>query len=97
MGENEFAPVPVAVYGVVFLLAGVAYNILERALITLHGKDSLLATALGREFKGKISLLIYSVAILLTFANSWLPVALYGVNAVLWLVPDRRIEKTIVR
>ncbi len=97
MGENEFAPVPVAVYGVVFLLAGVAYNILERALIALHGKDSLLATALGEDFKGKVSLLIYCVAILLTLVNSWLAVALYVVVAAMWLAPDRRIEKTMSR
>ena len=97
MGENQFAARPVALYGVVLLLAAVAYFILARALISLHGQDSVLATALGRDFKARISVVIYLVAIPLAFANSWLACALYVLVAVMWLVPDHRIEKTLVR
>jgi len=97
MGENQFAARPVALYGIVLLLAAVAYFILARALISLHGQDSVLATALGRDFKARISVVIYLVAIPLAFANSWLACALYVLVAVMWLVPDHRIEKTLVR
>ena len=92
MGENQFAARPVALYGAVLLSAAVAYLILSRALISLHGRDSILATAVGRDFKGKISILIYGVAIPLSFLQSWLAVGLYILVAVMWLVPDRRIE-----
>ena len=95
MGENHFASLPVALYGVVLLLAAIAYFILTRTLIFHHGKDSTLATALGRDFKGKVSVLIYAVAIPLAFAKSWLACALYVLVAVMWLIPDRRIEKTL--
>ena len=95
MGENEFASWPVALYGVVMLGAAVAYFILTRALIALHGRDSVLATALGRDFKGKVSVAIYAAAIPLSFANSLSACALYVLVAVMWLIPDRRIEKTI--
>jgi len=97
LGENQFATWPVALYGTVLLLAAVAYFILTRALIALHGRDSVLATALGRDLKGKISVVIYLMAIPLAFVRSWLAGALYVLVAVLWLVPDRRIEKTLVR
>ena len=95
MGENEFASWPVALYGVVMLGAAVAYFILTRALIALHGRDSVLATALGRDFKGKVSVAIYAAAIPLSFVNSLSACALYVLVAVMWLLPDRRIEKTI--
>jgi uncharacterized membrane protein len=95
MGENQFAAWPVALYGVVLLLAAVAYFILVRALISLHGRGSTLATAIGRDFKGKVSVAIYAVAILLALVNSWLAFGLYVVVAVIWLIPDRRIEKTL--
>jgi uncharacterized membrane protein len=95
MGENQFAAWPVALYGVVLLLAAVAYFILVRALISLHGQGSTLATAIGRDFKGKVSVAIYAVAILLALVNSWLAFGLYVVVAVIWLIPDRRIEKTL--
>ena len=97
LGENQFAAWPVALYGTVLLLAAVAYFILTQALIALHGRDSVLATALGRDLKGKISVVIYLMAIPLAFVRSWLAGALYVLVAVLWLVPDRRIEKTLVR
>jgi uncharacterized membrane protein len=95
MGENQFAAWPVALYGAVLLFAAVAYFILARALLSLHGKTSTLATALGRDFKGKVSMVIYLVAIPLAFVRSWLACALYVLVAVMWLVPDRRIEKTL--
>jgi TMEM175 potassium channel family protein len=95
MGETQFAPRPVALYGTVLLLAAVAYYILTRSLISLHGRDSVLASALGRDFKGKISVVIYAVAIPLSFVNSWSACALYVLVALMWLIPDRRIEKTL--
>jgi uncharacterized membrane protein len=95
MGENHFAAWPVALYGTVLLLSGFAYFILTRALIAHHGRDSALATALGRDFKGKVSLVFYAVAIPLSFVNSWFAGALYVLVAVMWLIPDRRIEKTL--
>ena len=97
MGETHFAAVPAAVYGVVLLFAAIAYFILTRALLSLHTRDSLLATALGRDFKGKISMLIYLVAIPLAFIRPWLACLLYVLVAVTWLVPDRRIEKTVAQ
>lgn len=95
MGENHFAALPVAVYGVVLLLAASAYFILTRTLISHHGKDSALATAVGRDFKGKISVVIYAVAIPLAFVKPWLACALYVMVTVMWLIPDRRIEKML--
>ena len=97
MGENEFAAWPVASYGVVMFFAAVAYFILTRALLALHGSASVLATALGRDFKGKVSIVIYLVAIPFAFQNSRLAATLYVLVAVMWLVPDRRIEKTLAR
>lgn len=95
MGENQFAPWPVALYGVVLLFAGLAYFILARVLIAAHGSDSVLATALGRDSKGKVSLVVYAAAIPLAFVSSWLACGLYVLVAIMWLVPDRRIEKTL--
>ncbi len=92
MGEIILLPRPVALYGTVLLLAAVAYYILTRALISLHGRDSVLASAVGRDFKGKVSVVIYAVAIPLSFVYSWSACALV---AVMWLNPDRRIEKTL--
>ncbi len=97
MGENQFAAWPVASYGVVMLCAAIAYFILVRALLLLHGLESVLATALGSDFKGKISIVIYVVAIPLAFVRSWLACALYVFVAIMWLVPDRRIERTVVK
>jgi uncharacterized membrane protein len=95
MGENQFAAWPVALYGAVLLLAGVAYVILTRTLISLHGRDSVLATAVGRDFKAKVSVVFYLVAIPIAFVNSWLAGGLYVLVAMMWLVPDRRIEKMV--
>ena len=97
VGENDFAPWPVALYGVVLLCAAVAYYILARALLALHGQESVLASALGSDFKGKVSILIYAVAIPLSFVNSWLAGALYVLVAVIWLIPDPRIERRLAR
>jgi uncharacterized membrane protein len=96
MGENHFARWPVALYGVVMLFASIAYFILARSLISLHGKESVLAHALGRDFKGQISTIIYVAAIPLALLKWWLACLLYVLVAIMWLVPDRRIEKTLL-
>jgi uncharacterized membrane protein len=95
MGANHFATWPVAAYGVILALCGTAYYILSRTLISLHGSDSVLAAALGRDFKGKASVLIYLVAIPLAFVHAGLACGLYVLVAVMWLVPDRRIERNL--
>ena len=95
MGENHFAPAPVALYGVVLFMAACAYFILARALAGHHGADSAIARALGDDFKGKISVVIYAVAILLALYLPALAGALYVAVALMWLVPDRRIEKAL--
>ena len=96
MGQNNFAPWPVALYGMVQFMAAVSFTVLVYALIGLHGRDSALAVALGRDYKGKVSLLFYLLAIPLAFVNSALAGLLYVVVAIIWLAPDPRIEKTIV-
>lgn len=95
MGENGFAGWPVAFYGINLLFSGVAYYILSLTLISHHGKESALSEALGSDLKGKISLLIYVAAIPLSFVNSWIAFGLYITVAVMWLIPDKRIEKTL--
>ena len=95
VGENKFASLPVASYGTVLLFAAVAYFILTRALIALHGRDSVLSTVLGRDFKGKISMVDYLVAVPVAFLSSWLAFALYVLVASIWFVPDQRIEKAL--
>ena len=89
------ASLPVALYGVVLLFAAIAYFILTRALLLIHDADSKLAIALGADFKGKISMLIYLLAIPLAFVRPWIACSLYIMVEVTWLVPDRRIERTI--
>jgi uncharacterized membrane protein len=95
MGETHFAALPVAAYGVVMLMAGVAYFILARVLTVHHGPDSALARAIGRDWKGKASVLMYAAAIPLAFVEPRISGALYVAVAVMWLVPDRRIETTL--
>ena len=97
MGRTNFAPWQVAIYGLVQFLAGGAYYLLTRALIALHGGDSTLARAVGRDVKGRMSLAIYAAALLVVFVNATLAFALYMVVAVLWFLPDRRIEKALGR
>ncbi|MCA9870577.1 MAG: DUF1211 domain-containing protein [Anaerolineae bacterium] len=95
MGESGFASWPVALYGGVLLMAAIAYFILARTLVALQGTDSPLAVALGNDVKGKISPVIYLLAIPLAFVNPWISCALYVLVAAMWLIPDRRIERTI--
>jgi uncharacterized membrane protein len=95
MGENHFSPRPVALYGFVLFMAGVAYYILSRTLIKHHEQNSELAIALGDDLKGKASIAIYVVAIGLSFVNRWFAFGLYVLVALIWLVPDRRIEKVL--
>ncbi len=95
IGTTEFATWPVALYGIILLFAAIAYTILVRALIALHGTDSRLAMAVGRDFKGKLSVVVYLVAVPLAFVSAWLAWGLYAVVAVIWLIPDRRIERTL--
>jgi uncharacterized membrane protein len=92
IGENGIASLPTALYGAVLLMAGVAYLILQKAIIAHHGRQSRLAAAIGRDFKGKVSAAAYTLAIPLAFLNQWVAVAIYVSVALLWLVPDRRIE-----
>jgi uncharacterized membrane protein len=95
MGQNHFAPLPVALYGFVLLMGGIAYTILTRELIRHHGRDSRLAVALGSDMKGRVSILLYAVAVPLSFVNRWVAFGTYVFVAVMWLVPDRRIERTL--
>ena len=97
VGEAHVAPLPTALYGVILMMAGTAYYILETRLIAAQGPDSSLAEAVGSDFKGKISVVLYLVAILLAYVNTWLSVAIYIGVAAIWLVPDRRIERHAAR
>ena len=97
MGENNFTTWPVALYGIVLLMAGVAYYILAQSLIQLHGKDSLIGKAIGKDRKGIISVVIYLVAIPVAFLNSSLSLIMYAMVAAMWFIPDRRIEKRIIK
>jgi len=95
MGINDFAARPVALYGIVLLFAAIAYFILVQALIASHGKNSTLAIAIGNDFKGKISVVLYIFGILLTYLNPFCGCFFYILVAIMWLVPDRRIEKVL--
>lgn len=95
MGENNFASAPVALYGLVLLGAAIAYYILERFLIAAQGSDSVLAKAVGRDTKGIVSLVFYLAAIGLAFVNPWLSCAIYLGVALIWFIPDTRIEKML--
>ena len=93
MGENKFAALPTAIYGVALLMPAIAYYILQSTIVRAQGQDSKLAAAIGADWKGKISPLLYAAAIPLAFFSPWISGALYVVVAIIWLVPDRRIEK----
>lgn len=95
MGENQFAPLPTAIYGVVLLAAAIAYFILQRLIIALQGAGSKLKAAVGKDIKGKLSPLIYVAAILMAFVNQWVSDGLYVLVALMWLIPDRRIESKL--
>ena len=97
MGEHPTAPYPVALYGAVLLFAGVAYYWLTLSLLANHGRDSKLAIAIGGDRKGKISLILYAVAIPFAFFKTWISYAIYVLVAIIWLVPDTRIERTLER
>ncbi len=97
MGENNFSTWPVALYGLDLLLAAVAYFLLVRALLSLHGSESILAVALGSDLKGKLSILIYLAAIPLAFLDPWIACGLYVLVAGIWLIPDPRIEKRLAK
>ena len=95
MGENHFAPLPTALYGVDLLMAAIAYWILEQAILRAPGGNAILAAAIGRDLKGRSSMAIYAVAVGLSFVSPWIGCALYVLVALTWLVPDRRIERAI--
>lgn len=95
MGENHFAPAPIALYGFVLLMNGLAYSILTAMLIKHHGNESILAKAVGSGFKGKLSVVCYVLAIGLSFFQEWIAGGLYVLVALVWLVPDKRIEKIL--
>ena len=97
LGENFWVSRPVALYGALLLMCGIAYSILARALIANEGADSALAHAIGNDSKGKASLLIYVSAIPIAFYKPWISIALYVVVATIWFIPDRRIEKTLAQ
>ncbi|MEO8298258.1 MAG: TMEM175 family protein [Burkholderiales bacterium] len=95
MGENHFAPLPCALYGVVLLMAGAAYWILQHLIITSQGEQSLLKRAVGGDWKGRSSPLFYAAGIVLAFWSQWVSLGLYVLVALIWLVPDRRIERAL--
>jgi uncharacterized membrane protein len=95
MGENHLAPLPTSVYGGVLLLSAMAYTILQTAIVAQQGAHSTLAAAVGKDVKGKLSILLYGAAILLAFVHPWIAVGLYVFVALMWLVPDRRIESKL--
>jgi uncharacterized membrane protein len=97
MGENHFAPLPTAAYGLVLLLAGIAYLILQNAIIAHQGPNSKLAQAVGNDVKGPISAALYALAIPLAFVREWISDLIYVVVALIWLVPDKRIEEMLNR
>ena len=93
MGENHFTTVPTVLYGLVLLMAAIAYYLLQQAIIRAQGQDSLLKQAVGRDWKGKLSPVLYIVAIVATLRSSWISQAVFVIAALIWLIPDRRIEK----
>ncbi len=97
MGENHFTALPTALYGVVLLMAAIAYYLLEQAIIVAQGPDSLLRRAVGRDWKGKLSPVLYLVAIVATLGSPWIAEAIFVGAALIWLIPDRRIENVLPR
>jgi len=95
MGENHFATLPVAAYGLVLLMAAIAYWILQQRIIASQGEGSVLKKAIGNDWKGKLSPVLYVVAIVLAFLSPWISVAIYVFVALMWVVPDRRIERVL--
>jgi TMEM175 potassium channel family protein len=97
MGENHFSAIPTALYGVVLLMAAIAYYLLEQTIIHSQGPDSILKKAVGRDWKGKLSPVLYVVAIVATLVSPWIAEAIFVSAALIWLIPDRRIEKALPR
>ena len=95
MGENSFAPAPTALYGLVLLIAAIAYWILQRTIIADQGENSVIARAVGRDLKGKLSPVLYAIAIPSAFLHQWIAGGLYVLVALIWLIPDRRIERIL--
>jgi uncharacterized membrane protein len=97
VGDNPFAPVPTAVYGIAFLMPGCAYYLLVRAMLRIEGPQSTLARAVGRDLKGKGSLVLYAAGVAIAFVEPWGAIALYVAVALMWLIPDRRIERALAQ
>jgi len=97
MGENHFAELPTALYGIVLLMAAIAYFILQGRIIASQGRESVLRKAIGSDWKGRLSPVLYLVAIVTAFGSHWVAKAIYVVVALIWLVPDRRIERALMR
>jgi uncharacterized membrane protein len=97
MGENDFAALPTTVYGIDFLLAAIAYFLLQTAIISIQGPESRLARAIGRDLKGKASPLLYIAGISVAYLNRWIAIGLYVVVSLMWLIPDRRIESVVAK
>jgi uncharacterized membrane protein len=97
MGENHFTAVPTALYAVVLLMAAIAYYLLQQAIIRAQGQDSILKKAIGRDWKGKLSPVLYILAIVATLRSTWISQAILVIAALIWLVPDRRIEKRLAQ
>ena len=95
MGENHFSALPVALYGFVLLMAAIAYWILQQRIIASQGEDSILKNAIGSDWKGKLSPVLYATAIVLAYLSQWVAIAIYVFVALMWLVPDRRIERVV--
>jgi uncharacterized membrane protein len=95
MGENHLAAIPTAIYGFVLLMAAIAYYVLQRAIMARQDRESILAVAIGKDWKGKLSPALYLAAIPLAFVNRWIASGLYVFVALLWLIPDPRIEKAL--
>jgi uncharacterized membrane protein len=95
MGENHFATLPAAAYGFVLLMAAIAYWVLQQRIIAAQGEDSILRKAVRKDWKGKVSPLLYSSAIVLAFVSRWVAVAIYAFVALMWIIPDRRIERVL--
>jgi len=95
MGDNHFEPGPTALYGVVLLSAGMAYTLLQRAIVARHGRDSILGRAIGADMKGNLSLVLYLIAIVFSYFSVWIAIASYVTVAFMWLIPDRRIERAL--
>lgn len=97
VGRTSFSAVPTALYGVVLFMSAVAYFILQHLILKIHGQDSVLYKAIGKDYKGKISLVLYAAAIPLSFVSQWVSMAIYIGVALLWIVPDKRIEETLYK